>query len=326
VTSPNATAREGADLAAGPILSVIVVAWRSDDDVRELVGVFPLTDARSELIVVDNGSRGPLALATPVVVLAPGRNVGFAAASNLGAARARGAWLLFLNPDARLDATGLAALLAVLGMEDEAGRTAGWVPRTVDAQGRSRHGWALRRLPRAADLLRAALWTEPALGARQEPPHGALVEQPAAAAWVLRRDVFLEVGGFDAAFFPAWYEDVDLARRLAGAGWSSRYAPGVEVRHAIGSSVTQLGLADFLWLHDRSAVRYARKHHGRWFAACLRLALVLGSGVRLAALVVRRPPRAASRGEAAHAYVAKALGAVSGWRWPRATADRFRAG
>jgi N-acetylglucosaminyl-diphospho-decaprenol L-rhamnosyltransferase len=316
---------------AGPRLSTVVVAWRSDDDAAELARVFPLRDPRFELIVVDNGSRRALALPPEVVLLSPGRNLGFGAASNLGAERARAPWLLLLNPDARIDDAALEALLDAIDRpvpsagEVSDDRTAGWVPRTVDAEGRSRHGWALRRLPRALDLLRAALWTEPPLGATSEPPHGAPIEQPAAAAWALKRDVFLELGGFDADFFPAWYEDVDLARRLATAGWTSRYAPRAVVRHTVGSSVSELGFADFLWLHDRSAARYVEKHHGRWLGALQRLCLVAGAGLRLAGAVWRRPRRAANRREAARAYVAKALGAASGWRRPRRVAARFRA-
>ena len=39
---------------------------------------------------------------------------------------------------------------------------------------------------------------------------------PAAAALALRRPVFLELGGFDSRFVPAWWEDVDLAARGHG--------------------------------------------------------------------------------------------------------------
>jgi GT2 family glycosyltransferase len=87
-------------------LSVVVVPRNS----REAVGrsLSPLTGQLrddDELIVVDNASAdgtadGVRELAPRAVVVEPGENLGFAAGSNLGAGRATGELLLFLNPDA----------------------------------------------------------------------------------------------------------------------------------------------------------------------------------------------------------------------------------
>ncbi len=55
-----------------------------------------------------------------------------------------------------------------------------------------------------------------------------------AAGVVLRRDAYLEVGGFDPQLRVG--EDVDLVWRLAGAGWRVRYEPSAEVRHQVRGS------------------------------------------------------------------------------------------
>ena len=78
--------------------------------------------------------------------------------------------------------------------------------------------WQLRRLPTPLALLAHALFWNPGAAAAAEPAAGAAIEQPAAAALALRRSVFEALGGFDEAFYPAWFEDVDLARRLADRG------------------------------------------------------------------------------------------------------------
>jgi GT2 family glycosyltransferase len=150
-----------------------------------------------------------------------------------------------------------------------------------------------------------------------EPPSGAPVEQPAAAALALRKSAVEEIGGLDAGFWPAWFEDVDLARRLAAAGQRVRYWPAARFRHGLGSTVPRLGYGPFLWIYDRNLVRYLRKHHGAGWALAARVLLVLGILLRLVLLPLRRPQRAASRREAFRGLFLVLAGVLSGWRWPR---------
>ena len=91
------------------MLSVIIVSW----NVRPLLAgcLDSLLNHESdnasrpaEIIVVDNASSDGtvdwLRTAWPqVVVVASAENLGFGRANNVGLARARGDWLLLLNPD-----------------------------------------------------------------------------------------------------------------------------------------------------------------------------------------------------------------------------------
>ena len=52
-----------------------------------------------------------------------------------------------------------------------------------------------------------------------------------AACWLIRRSAFDAVGGFDPRFAPAYYEDVDLALRLADAGQRCRLVTDRPVVH-----------------------------------------------------------------------------------------------
>ena len=49
---------------------------------------------------------------------------------------------------------------------------------------------------------------------------------------LLRRDVWEALGGFDDRYYPAYFEDVDLALRASDAGWEVWYQPLSVVRHA----------------------------------------------------------------------------------------------
>ena len=62
------------------------------------------------------------------------------------------------------------------------------------------------------------------------------VDYCSAAALALPRALFAELGGFDARFAPAYYEDTDLAFRLRAAGRSVLYQPRAVVMHLEGLS------------------------------------------------------------------------------------------
>lgn len=300
-----------------PELSAVVVHWHDEDELAGLLAVWP-DDPRFELVVVDNGSTRPLPPG-PHHLVDPGANLGFAGGANAGAAAARAPRLLFLNPDAHPLPGALESLLEGFARHPEA---AGLAPRLEGDDGRPQHRWQLRRLPRPGELLLHAFLVAPPLGPRDEPAAGAPVEQPAAAALALRREAFTGAGGFDAGFHPAWFDDVDLARRLAAAGGRVLYWPAARFRHRLGATVPRLGYGPFLWIYSRNLCRYLARHHGRPWAAAARALLVPGMLLRLLLLPLRRPRRAASRRQAARGLAAVALGALSGWRRPRSWARR----
>ena len=294
-----------------PLLSGIAVHWHNEDLLAELTAAWP-RDPRFELVVVDNGSAAPLRLGS-ARLLQPGRNLGFAGGANAGIAAARAPLVLLLNPDVVPEDGALDRLLEGFAAWPDA---AGLAPRLVGTGGESQAAWQLRPLPSAWDCL---LHTLPFGGTPRpipEPAAGAPVEQPAAAALALRREALERIGGLDAGFYPAWFEDVDLARRLRADGAVLRYWPAARFRHHLGSTVPRLGYGPFLWIYSRNLLRYLEKHHGRGWAAAARASLVLGTVLRLLLLPLRRPRRANNRAEAARGLAALLVGTLSGWRWP----------
>lgn len=315
---------------APPALSGIVVHWRDEEGLSELVAAWP-RDPRLELVVVDNGTdpdtahAGAAAGALPEGlppgiagrVLRPGENLGFAGGADLGVAASRGEVVLLLNPDAVPREGALDALLDGFSRHPEA---AGLAPRLEGPDGRSQHRWQLGRVPTPGRLVLEAWFLPAGGGDGEEPEAGSVVEQPAAAALALRRHAWERLGGMDPRFHPAWFEDVDLARRMRDAGERCLYWPEARFRHRRGATVPRLGYGRFLWIYYRNLDRYLAKHHGRSWAAAARLAVVKGMVLRLLLLPLRRPRRAAGRGEAAAGLLAAALGAASGWRAPKAWA------
>lgn len=132
-------------------------------------------------------------------VLTNSRNVGFGAAHNRAIGEGSAPFVLILNPDTRLQTNCLARLLRTA--EADESRIAAWEPRQVPYE----H-------PKKYDpVTMATTWCS-------------------AAALLMRRSAFEDVGGFDARIF-LYCEDVDLSWRLRRKGWRLRYVPSASVRH-----------------------------------------------------------------------------------------------
>jgi GT2 family glycosyltransferase len=184
-------------------------------------------------IVVDNasvdGSADGLEQRRPgVEVLRPGRNLGFAAANNLAARAAADCdWIALVNPDAFPEPPWLETLLASAAAHPEcrffgSRLVSAADPEVLDGTGDVLHvsGMAWRRDHGSRGVVRDE---------EEE------VFSPCAAAALYRRDVFLEVGGFDERFF-CYFEDTDLAFRLRLAGHRCLYVDAAVCRH-VGSAL-----------------------------------------------------------------------------------------
>lgn len=278
-------------------VAAVVVRWRGGAEVERCLD--SLHDQRGgrldRIILVDSGSGDGgaerLAAAYPdIEVLALPDNRSFAHAANRGVVEADADSVLLLNPDTELEPGAVDILADTL---DARPRCAGVVPLLVNPDGTSQHRWQLRRLPNAARLA-LGMSGAPAFG--QPPRIIAGVEQPAAAAWLVRREVWRQLGGLDERFAPAWWEDVDFCARLAGVAADPAFpategflvVPAAIVRHLGGSSVGEIGSGRVAALFAVNLVRYAERHHPD------RLAVIRTSlGASLIARAALRPARAA---------------------------------
>jgi GT2 family glycosyltransferase len=306
--------------ARGTSTAVIVVSWHSAGHLPAALASVP---GGVECVVVDNasedGSAGLAERAGARVVRMPG-NAGFGPACNAGAAAAAGAdALFFLNPDAELldGANGLAAPRRALAEDPSVGAVA---PALV---GHGQELFQLRKLPTLGSLAReaflvnrllpgnAALRAERYLDRRRDEPFD--VEQPAAAALLVRRIAFDAIGGFDPAFAPAWFEDVDLCARLREAGWRIRFVPGARAGHSGGSSRERLLYRDFLPLYTRNLLRYLARHESLFTRAAARAVVAAGAALRLGLLPFVRGEH--ERGDAARAFARVLTGCLGlGWK------------
>src|SRR5579862_1086463 len=136
-------------------IDVVVVSHNSRKTLRGCVE--PLCrDEGISVVVVDNASsdRGLAAIEDlPVTALALDTNLGFAHGCNTGWRRGTHDYVLFLNPDARVDPPSLRALATVLDESPGIGIVG---PRIVDESGRLE--WSIRRFPRLTSTFARALF------------------------------------------------------------------------------------------------------------------------------------------------------------------------
>ncbi len=249
----------------------------------------------AEIVVVDQGET-PAAIPAGLAdrVLRPGRNLGFAAGTNLGIAAAAGEWIATVNDDAIVEPGWLGALIAALAAD----------PRAAAAQGIN----LLLDAPELADGCGIAWnrwWQAVQVGHGKPAPTATSgvheVFGVSATAAVYRREALRAVaaGGqpFDAGFV-SYYEDVDLAVRLRAAGFRSLVVPEARARHA--GSLTGRTLSRERWrLIYGNRWRVAARHLGSGFWPRTPL-LALRDGVDLARALLR-------------ADGALAAGIVAGW-------------
>lgn len=244
-------------------------------------------------VVIDNASSdgtAEIAERFGATVLRNATNRGFSAAVNRGVRACKSPYLLLLNPDAAL-ATAWEPLLSAA---DRHGLAAG---QLLGSDGKPQEGFSVRRFPTAWTLAFEVLginrlWRGNPVNWRYrygdlDWDQPGLVEQPAGAFLLFRRDVWETVGGLDESYFPVWFEDVDFCLRARVMGFPAEYVPQVQALHQGGHSlrVVKEGCRILYWYG--SLLRYAGKHFRRWAFRGVCLAVMLAAVLRLVWEVVR---------------------------------------
>lgn len=233
-----------------PEITVVMVVYRTGPALEESLARVLADPHVGEFVLVDNGSTpdeqawlDAAAARDPRVVLIRGQeNVGFARGANLGAERARGRVLVFLNPDAFLQPGCLPALCEALetsALPVLAGA------RVLDHDGREQRGARRGEVTPVTTLLSLTRLSALPGFRRFEVHHeaDALPDRPvptptvSGACFAMRGADFAHLRGFDTGFF-LHVEDVDLCWRVRRAGGQVLFQPRAEVVHLGSTSRT----------------------------------------------------------------------------------------
>jgi N-acetylglucosaminyl-diphospho-decaprenol L-rhamnosyltransferase len=240
-----------------PTFSVIIVNYNSGDFLQGALSSLAAQTRRDfEVILVDNASSdGSIddldTSGLPAFrLMAETENHGFARGNNLGAAHAQGAWLVLLNPDAEAHPDWLEQIAAGMARHPDVSSFASLQLKLgcndlMDGAGdnylifgipwRGGYGRSTKMLPEEGECF-----------------------SPCGASAVIRKKLFLEVGGFDERLF-CYCEDVDLGFRLQLMGERCVFIPKAIVQHAGGGSTekvsgfaVRLGTRNRLWVYVKN--------------------------------------------------------------------------
>jgi N-acetylglucosaminyl-diphospho-decaprenol L-rhamnosyltransferase len=214
---------------ATPAVSVVVPTYQGRHHLEELLPSLLQQTLPHEVIVVDNastdGTREFVAEQWPDVhVISLPENRGFGKAANAGVSASNAPTVVLLNNDIVCTPNFLARLVAALDPGQGVVMAAPILVRRhnetrIDTAGivvdRTLHGFNYL-YGEPVDVLADDLFDPLA---------------PCGGAAAFDRAAFVEVGGFDPAFF-AYLEDVDLAIRCSARGWRCRLAPTAVAIHA----------------------------------------------------------------------------------------------
>lgn len=287
-----------------PRLLTVVLNWRTPEmSLRAAAAAHrAMQGIVGEIVIVDNDSgdgsfetmQAGIAGMDRVRVVQSGRNGGFGAGMNAGMRAGlsdggRPDYVYLLNSDAFPAPGAIAALLAHLETTPEAGLAGGHIhgpdgaPHVTcfrfpsilgELEGAARIGPLSR-------LLRRHAVPRPLLTATQP------VDWLAGASLMIRQSVLDEIGGFDETFF-LYFEETDLCRRAARAGWRTDYVHESRVEH-IGSVSTGMKHWDRVpdyWFASRR--HYFIKTHGRAYLGAVTLAHLAGAGTGALWRLIRR--------------------------------------
>jgi GT2 family glycosyltransferase len=244
----------------------VIVSYNASADLdnclRSLHDAPPRTS--HEIVVVDNASQddsaGMVRRRWPGVrVIELARNIGFAAANNVGIRQTSGELILLLNSDTLVPAGAIDRLIHAFH-ELPGASIAG--PRLVNGTGKPELSFG-RMIGPLAELRQKTI-----VGLAGHSRIEAMTSRPKVVDWVsgacllVRRADAEAVGLLDERYF-MYCEDVDFCAAIRGRGGRVYFTPAAEIVHLRGRS----GKSDPRATEDayrNSQLAFYRKHHPRW--------------------------------------------------------------
>lgn len=224
-------------------LSIIIVNYNTKDYLRQVLQSIKQSrdNLIKEIIVIDNASTDGSQAAIKrhfnwVKLIQAPRNLGYAAANNLGLARAKGEYILFLNSDTQVLPDTLTIMIKFMDRYQDVGVGT----CRVELPGGQIDPASHRGFPTPWAALTYFLGLEKLF------PHSRLlgqyhqgwknlatpheIDSPMGAFFLTRKSILDHTGGFDTTFF-MYAEDLDLSLRIKQSGWKIMYVPLTRIIH-----------------------------------------------------------------------------------------------
>lgn len=283
-----------------PLLTIIIVNYNVkgflDNCLRSVIQAG--MQLAIEIIVIDNASSD--GSSTFFEQQYPGvqfiwrnSNVGFSTANNEALKMSNGEFILFLNPDTILTEDALLKSVRFLKLNKNAGAIG---VRMIDGSG-CYLPESKRELPGALASLwrligidhlfhRSKFFSGYYAGHVGENETAEVAVLPGAFMMV-RKEVLLKTGSFDADFF-MFGEDIDLSYRILQSGFTNYYYPEVTIIHFKGESTQKKSAA--YRRHFYGAMHlFVKKHYAFFTAFIMHIAIALSAFLSAVRYFFKRP-------------------------------------
>ncbi|MGB7414047.1 MAG: glycosyltransferase family 2 protein [Thermosynechococcaceae cyanobacterium] len=288
-----------------PSLDIVIVNWNTGHQLFDCLSSILTTDRSgfhlNNIVIIDNASTDTSMLGIkyidlPLKIRTNSFNRGFGAACNQGALESNADYILFLNPDTSLFENSLCRPIEFM-QEDNSAKVGICGIQLVDSNSEVSHtctyfptftALAVKALGLNALLPHALSMRLPKIYMTDwDYSYNRQVDQVIGAFFLIRRDLFERLEGFDERFF-VYFEEVDLSFRALKQGWTSYYLSDVRAFHRGNGSSEQVK-AHRLFYSLRSRIKYGYKHFNYFSATSLALiSLTLEPWSRISLVIAKR--------------------------------------
>jgi N-acetylglucosaminyl-diphospho-decaprenol L-rhamnosyltransferase len=254
-------------------LTVQVVNYNSRNHLRECLDSLNSFLAKNrnnaEIIIINNDvepigsflNSFPQSASGPKVIEIS-KNIGFGEAHNRGAKEAQGEYILFLNPDTKINAEALEEMLNIFEKDAKIGIVG---PLLIDFEGRlQKECWGFKKSPLStikSKLPGNAAW-------RKNEEKIFEVDWVSGGAMMIRKKLLSELGGFDENYF-MYFEDVDLCLQAKKRGWKIVVNQEAKVQHRGGKSFSSQRNKKRHYYASQNY--YLEKNFGSWQAGIVKI-------------------------------------------------------
>ncbi|MEQ8856287.1 glycosyltransferase family 2 protein [Gimesia sp.] len=280
------------------LISVIIVNFNSADKLSLCVQSLVDCQQSLEIIIVDNASHDEslknvqhtFRAQQNILVTENQENMGFAVACNQGARVATGDYLLYLNPDCKINSHAITQLRECLVQNPDVGMTGGQLLNsdgTEQVGGRRLIPTPWRTFVRVFKLrwlspLFPRLFSDFNLHQESLPDHPVEVEAISGACMLVPRKAYEDVGGLDEGYF-LHCEDLDWCMSFREKGWKIMFVPDAKISHFQGSCSRSRRI--FVeWCKHKGMVRFYRKFFRHKYPVVLMWLIACGVWLRFSLL------------------------------------------
>ncbi|HMS33089.1 MAG TPA: glycosyltransferase family 2 protein [Ignavibacteria bacterium] len=250
-----------------PVFSIIIINFRQKEFTQNCVrSVYEKIEASDfEVIIINNSPEDDLSELEKEyqdIVIISNSNRGFSQANNLGASRADGKYLFFLNADTVLRSDFTADFLKEFKSREFG--AVGLKLFNTDGTFQLSSGKIINFLNEIKNKKEELKFRERDIPfiEQKEKDMNHIIETDwvTGAAMIIKKDEFIKSGGFDETYF-LYYEDADICKRLKDAGFKNYFYPFSDIVHIKGENAG----ADFVSVNyfnsKRSQLLYYKKHN-----------------------------------------------------------------